>query len=168
MTTERTPDGANPPRGGDGRFVASPDTAERDAAAARLRAQGMTLAQIAEQLGYASKGAVHDAIRRALAAVPAAAAAELRERSLARLDLAYELAQEVLERDHVVVSHGRIIRDDDGQPLRDAGAELAALDRMVRIDAEVRKLAGLDAPTKVEQSGTVRYTIDGINPEALT
>lgn len=147
--TGRSPDAPKPPRGGRGRFVRSPDTAIRDGEAARLRAQGLTLQQIADRLGFASPGGVHDAIKRALAAAPAAGAEELRARSLARLNLQYETAQEIAEREHLVVSHGRVVTTDDGEPLRDSGPELAALDRMIRIDAEVRKLFGLDAPTRV-------------------
>lgn len=48
-----------------GRFARSIGTARRDAEAAALRRQGQTYQQIADELGYASKGRAHGAVRRA-------------------------------------------------------------------------------------------------------
>lgn len=151
-----------------GRFIRSIDTVERDAEACRLRANGHTYQHIAEQLGYSNKGDAHHAVQRALKATVAEPAEDVRRMELARLDAELErlnaleqAARTVLERDHITVSHGRIIKDDTGTPIPDTAPILAAIDRLVRIeDARRRngerraKLLGLDAPTKVDATVT--------------
>jgi hypothetical protein len=51
--------------------------------------------------------------------------------------------------------------------LADDAPVLNAVDRLVKISESRRKLLGLDAPAKVQSEGTVRYSIDGVNPEDL-
>jgi len=133
------------PHSGKGRFVRSLDTAERDAQAARLRSQGRTYREIAEELGFASRGAAHDAVARALHAVVKDDAEALRAREAERLDGLYEEALAVLEREHFAHSHGRLVYDADGRPLLDDGPKLAALREMRQIRESYRRLHGLDA-----------------------
>lgn len=148
-------------RGGNGRYARGADTAERDANACRLRTEGATYSQIADQLGYADRAHARQAVERGLVAIVAEPAIELRTLELARLDLALAEAFAVLRRRHVVVSHGRIITDPEtGEPLRDDGPVLAAVDRIVRIGERRCKLLGLDAPTRVEA-----ITIDQVDAE---
>ena len=73
-------------RGRNGRYARSLPVAQRDAEAAQLRTCGTSYREIAEPLGYASKGAAHDGVGRALAAVPADAVEQLRVLERARLD----------------------------------------------------------------------------------
>jgi len=136
------------PRGGDGRFTRSPDTAERDAEAARLRARGQSYRAIGEALGI-SQGSAHDAVQRALRATVAEAAADARALELERLDALYEAAMAVLEREHVTVSNGKVIRLN-GEPLPDDAPVLAAIDRLLRVSESRRKLLGLDAPARLK------------------
>ena len=126
--------------------------------------------EIAARLGYASRGAACTDVARALADAQAElslAADEWRQLALARLEEAHRVAADVMGRDHVLVSHGRVVRegvpviDDDGNavirdghgaPLLDDGPRLAAVDRVVKVSESTRKLLGLDAPTRVDAS----------------
>ncbi|WP_413102228.1 helix-turn-helix domain-containing protein [Streptomyces sp. Inha503] len=159
---EPTPDQS---RGGDGRWIRMPETATRDAEAARLRARGMTYRTIAAELGM-DVHSVHDAVKRALKEIVQEPAEDVRRMELERLDFLYEKAIEVLEREHVTVSQGKIIYQGDA-PLLDDGPVLQAIDRLLRIQERRAKLLGLDAATKTQVSGGVRYELVGIDPEQL-
>ncbi|MEV8033905.1 hypothetical protein [Streptomyces sp. NPDC086182] len=83
------------------------------------------------------------------------------EGELLRLDDLEARAREVLDRHHVTVNNGRVIKLDDGEPLLDDGPVLAAIDRLLKIEdarrknnESQRKLLGLDAPTKVDAQVT--------------
>lgn len=155
------------PHDGRGRFTRSIDTAQRDADACRLRSRGTTYQQIADQLGYANKGDAHRAVSRALKAVVAEPAEEVRALELARLDAMYEAAMGVLERRHVTVSNGRVV-ELDGAPIEDDAPVLQAIDRLLKIQARRAALMGLDQPAKVSVSGGVKYEVVGIEPDLLT
>lgn len=82
------------------------------------------------------------------------------EAALARLDGLEEAAIKVLEREHITVNNGRII-SLDGVPLPDDGPVLQAIDRLVKIEEArlrngeaLRRILGLDAPTKVDHTVT--------------
>lgn len=155
-------------RDGHGQYIRIPETAARDAKAAELRAQGWTFQQIAEELGYCDRSTARLAIRRALTDIVKGPAEKLLAIHMERLETLYEAALEVLEADHVVVSHGRIVTGEDGQPLKDNGPKLAAI-REARASLEsFRKLTGLDQPAKVNVSGGVKYEVVGVDPTDLT
>ncbi|WP_164662371.1 hypothetical protein [Streptomyces sp. S1D4-20] len=158
------------PRNARGNFIPSQTTAEKAAAAARLKADNprMTYQQIADAVGYSNKGDAWRAIETCRKAVLQQAGAELIASEAAQLDDLFVAALEVLERDHVMVSHGRIVKDDAGQPLLDDGPKLAAGREMRAIRESYRKLLGIDQPTQVAVSGAVRYEVVGVNPEDLT
>ena len=151
-----------------GRYVRTPETAARDAQAAELRAQGWTNQRIADHLGYSSPSSVRDACRRAIRDIVKDGAEKLIAVHVDRLETLYEAAVEVLEADHVVVSHGKVVTGADGQPLKDNGPKLAAIREARATMESFRKLMGLDQPTQVNVSGGVRYEVVGINPEDLT
>lgn len=134
---------------GHGRFERSPQTVERDARAAELRGDGWTFEKIADELGYADKSKARQGVQRALKDIVRGPAEKLIALEASRLDTMFESALEVLERDHVTVSHGKVIKDDDGNVLLDDGPRLAAIDRMLRVRESYRKLLGLDAPSRV-------------------
>lgn len=87
--------------------------------------------------------------------------------SAARLDGLEAAALAVLEREHITVNNGRII-DLGGIPLPDDGPVLQAIGRLTRIEdtrraieesrrrvsESLRKLHGLDAPTRIETTVT--------------
>lgn len=178
MTDQHDPD---QPRGGDGKWTRTIAGATKDAEAARLRSCGYTYQQIADELGWSSKGEAHHAVKRAMQAViaPAGEAAiahelGLLDEELIRLDDLYGKVVAVLEREHVTVSQGRIVRDENGGTVPDDDWILKAVDRLVRIDEarrrnseSRRRLLGLDQPVKTQVSGGVTYEVVGIDPEAL-
>lgn len=136
------------PRDGKGKFLYTVESAERDAHAARLRAKGWQFDRIATELGFASKAEAYRACQRVLKETVQEAGEELRQMERERLDRLSEAAWEVLERQHVTVSNGRII-SLNGEPLPDDGPVLGAIDRLLRISESRRKLEGLDAPSRV-------------------
>jgi hypothetical protein len=156
-------------RGGNGRFTRSLKTAQRDADAAALRTRGWSLQRIANELGFASKGAAHDAIRRAFADIPSGEAEEAKQLDLERIDRLIEQAWAVMERLHVTVSDGRVVgrqtgieRDEDGierlgmdgktipvyEDILDDGPVLSAIDRINRLLERRAKIIGYDAPSR--------------------
>ncbi|MBT2508820.1 hypothetical protein J7I98_23620 [Streptomyces sp. ISL-98] len=168
------PDGPTPPPGrvkdARGRFITTLAHDERAAQAARLKADNprMTLQQIADAVGYTHKADAWRAIDKCRKGVVQQAGAELVASEAAQLDDLYVAALEVLERDHVTVSHGRIVTGEDGQPLLDDGPKLAAIRELRAIRESYRKLHGLDAEKKISLSGGVRYEVVGIDPADLT
>lgn len=148
--TDDTSYAANRPRTGKGKFIHELPTAQRDARAAELRAENWKLEDIANELGYYDKSHARVGIQRALRDIVKGPAEKLIEAEAARLDSLYEEALEVLQRDHVTVSHGRIIKDEAGNPILDDGPKLAAIDRLVKVRESYRRLFGLDRPVKVD------------------
>lgn len=170
-----------------GKFARTPDTAERDAEAARLRTRGLTYRAIAEQMGYASPSSVHDAVKRCLDAIVEEPGQEVRRLELERLDDMYAAVMAVLEREHITISQGRIVRkrvldengdptivatDRDGKPvfreeeILDDAPVLAAVDRLLKIMERRAKLTGLDAPVKADIGGTLKYEVLGVDLSA--
>lgn len=154
-------------RSGKGQYVRTPETAKRDAEAAELRAEGLSYEAIAEQLGFSDRTNARRAVRRALREIVQGPAEKLLAIHMERLETLYEAAVEVLEADHVVVSHGRIICDDDGQPLKDDGPKLAAIREARSTLDSFWTLTGMKKPAKVEHSGGVKYEIIGVDTERL-
>jgi hypothetical protein len=105
-------------------------------------------------------------VERVLAETVQEPADDLRQMELDRLDALAQRVWAVLETQHVTVSNGRIVYLGN-EPLADDAPVLNAVDRLVKISESRRKLLGLDAPAKVQSEGTVRYMIDGVNPEDL-
>lgn len=158
-------------RDGKGRFERDVDTAARDAEACRLRAQNLTYQQIADQLGFASKGAAYDAVQRTLRETVQEPAEELRQLELMQLDELARAARNVLEGTHYVVSHGKVVRHDggEGEPLVDDAPVLQAIDRLLKIQERRSKLLGLDIPVKQLIGGDVQvtYNFEGIDLDNL-
>lgn len=134
---------------------------DRDAEAARLKAQGMTLKEIATRLNM--DGEEHRAaaaIKRALGTMARFASDEIRLMELRSLDELEWVAWKTLQSRHVVISQGKIVRDDNGDPLDDDRFVLEVLDRILKVKERRAKLWGLDAPTRSEV-----ITIDSIEAE---
>lgn len=152
---------------------------------------GWTQERIAEKFEV-SQPTISRAIQAIRQAIPEDTREALIATEIARLDYALAKATEVLDNKHMVISQsGRIVHeiveyalDEDGNYLldqhgnfvpkklrkvQDDGPTLQAIDRVLSIGKERRKLLGLDAPTnaKVEHEGGIRYEIVGVDPEAL-
>lgn len=149
-------------RGGNGRFLPSIETAERDAKACRLRSDGWTYPAIAAELGYCGPGEAYNGTQRAMMAIIREPAEELLRLELDRLDMMWRAALEVLRRKHLTVSHGKVVIVG-GEPLLDDAPVLGAIDRLLNIQARRAKLLGLDAPKKIEV-----LTMDVIDAEIAT
>lgn len=135
------------PHGGDGRFVGTLTTAQRAAQAAELRSKGWTYSRIAAEVGYTHRADAYNAVKKVLEETVREAGENVRALELERLDRLEAAANEVLEREHVTVSNGRVVVLNE-TPLPDDGPVLAAIDRLLKIQERRAKLLGLDAPTK--------------------
>lgn len=163
-----------PPPGSPGnRASNNAERAERRERAVRLSVSGMTYDQIAVELGYASKQAVHRDVKAALAQAIKSqnlAVEELREKHTRLLNEALEVAYRIMNEQHLAHGNGRLVRreveQEDGSvelvDVIDNGPNLAAADRLVKISESQRKLWGIDAPAKVEalHEGTINYVIN--------
>lgn len=154
-------------RGGDGKYVRSSETAARDARAATLRDQGWTYQQIADELGFTQRRSARDAVRRAISEVIQGPAEQLLNSHMERLETIFARCMEIAEEDHVLVSHGRVITDADGNPLPDHGPTLAAFREARNAMNDFRNMTGMNAATKIEHSGGVKYEIIGVDPQDL-
>lgn len=150
-----------------GRFERSMETVRRDAKAAELRAEKLTYREIGERLGM-NPGDAYRAVQRAKADVARPAVTKLIQTESEELDDLYVMALEIIERNHVVVSHGHIVCGLDGEPLIDDGPRLQAINTALRIRNQYEELHGLKAEQKVNVSGSVRYEVVGIAQEDLT
>lgn len=169
------------PRGGDGRWTRSVETAERDAEACRLRSRGLSYRKIAAELGT-DVATAHEAVQRALRAVVQEAAEDVRAIELDRLDRMHREVMAVLERQHVTVSNGKVVSrivgwqepnaDGERKPIweevLDDAPVLAAVDRLLKIQERRAKLLGLDAPAKQQTDAVVRFSVEGVDLAKLT
>lgn len=112
------------------------DASERQAKAVDLFIQGWPYRRIAAELGYGGPSSVKKAIDSAINKAPSRAVAELRI--------------EVEERDRLLLSE--IIPAALNKRLA-LEERLKAVDRVLKLNAELRQLHGLDAPTRTEHTG---------------
>jgi transcriptional regulator with XRE-family HTH domain len=148
--------------------VRSAETAERDARAAELRKKNLSYRQIAEKIGFASSRSAYEAVRRGNLDAFRETVEDARRLALERLDEMSQVARDALDADHfVVTTTGRIVEHPlTGEPLRDYGPVLAALDRLQRFEVDRRKIMGIDAPVKTITMDAIDVEIDNINAEA--
>jgi hypothetical protein len=129
--------------------------------AARLKALGWSLPEIADHLGLGGDprraGA---AIRRALANTVRVARDEQRLLELQSLDELERACWIELRARHILVSNGRIVRDEMDVALEDDRFVLETIDRILKIKEHRGKLLGLNAPTRSEV-----LTIDSVDAE---
>lgn len=55
----------------------------------------------------------------------------------------------ILQTKHYLVQGGKIVKDDNGEPIRDYGPVLAAIDRLHRLEERYAVRHGLNAPEKL-------------------
>lgn len=123
-----------------------------------LRRQRLSQQEIARRLGI-SQQRVSQLYRQTLAEIPAQQVDEHRLEDLEQLDYLASKAIEVLERQHVTVSNGRVVSLND-EPIEDDAPVLAAIAALLKVQERKAKLLGLDAPTKHEV-----VTLDAIDAE---
>lgn len=135
-------------RDGNNRFTPNIEDAKLRAEAARLRAKGWTYERIAAELGYADRGSANRAVKQVLAETAQDAGDEFRNLKREQLRMLTEATYEILERQHIQVSNGRVVFLND-EPLQDPGPALAALNLLLKINESERKLEGADEPARV-------------------
>lgn len=144
---------------------------EREAEMYTLRyVNRWTLSRIGEKF-QVSPQRVHQILERRRANLPPLDFEALRRESLEMHRKAQEMALALAEREGAPVfvgKNGQMAFDENGAPVRDYSLRLQALETARKADLEIRKLHGLDAATKIEQSGTVRYEIAGVDTDALS
>jgi hypothetical protein len=161
--------------------------AQRRNRAVEMRINGETWQVVADALGYRSPGAACADVGRAREQQLAELTEnldQLRTMELDHLDMLRRKAVAVLQRHHVYVSGGRIVRDglsaDEvaalakagveatiGEPLEDDAPVLAAIDRLLKINERRSRLLGLDQPVLV-QGDLVHHIVEGVDLGALT
>jgi hypothetical protein len=124
--------------------------APRDAEATRLRALGWSLEEVADRLEFHGPAHAAAAIRRALANTVRIAKDEQRLLELQSLDECERALWVEIRSRHILVSNGRIIRDEYEVPLEDSRFLLECMDRILKVKESRRKLLGLDAPMRAE------------------
>lgn len=138
---------------------------ERDAEAARLKALGWDILDIAKHLGLDQPNPENAiirtvaAIRRAMARAVRFAGDEERHLQLQSLDELELRLWKLLDNGTVLVQQGRII-EMDGIALDDHRFALEVVDRIVKVKDQRAKLLGTYAPTRVET-----LTIDSVEAE---
>lgn len=140
--------------------------------AVRALVEGHDWAEVARIAGYASTGSAHTAVMEYLKQNPSPEAEQWREVELLKLNDLEREARAILKRQHVVVNQGkivgrytgRIMRDEEGQPIEDHngkvvweieellddGPALQAIRELRAISESRRKLLGVDATAKAE------------------
>lgn len=136
--------------------------AERNAELVRMRDSGKSFAEIGKQFGI-TKQTAHTMYWRTVAAAPQQAVSEMRANQNARLEMVLQRLEEIADRKFVTVSGGEIVRDSEGEPLRDSGPELQALrDLRATVEAQA-KLNGTAAPAQVTVNGQISYVINNVD-----
>ena len=120
---------------------------QRDAEAARLRAMRLTFDEIAERLGYADASGAWRAAQRGLQRAVREPHQDMVTLDLAELEEMAREAWAVLRAKHYTVDKGTVVHHD-GKPLLDDAPVLAAIGRLLDIQARRAKLVGLDAPAR--------------------
>lgn len=149
---------------------------ERNAAIWRAYCSGQTQLSLAEEYGVTPER-INQICKVFRDAIQQETKEERALRELAFLDEVREKAMEVAKLPGAPVTAGKdgdIVRDptrteDDpeGAVVRDYSGRLNAMSLAVQTSAHMRKLLGLDAPTKTEISGGVRHELIGVDPEDL-
>jgi hypothetical protein len=136
---------------GTARITASERARSKHLEAARLRALRFSLDQIAEQLGYLDRRSAWHAVKAGQELIVREPREDAVLLDLTELDEMARAAWTVLRNTHYVVDRGEVVRLD-GTPLNDDAPVLAAIGRLLDIQARRAKLVGLDAPKRLEVS----------------
>lgn len=141
---------------------------QADAAAKRRRViqarlEGATWDVAAVAGGYADRGSAYHAVTAALKNEREALGHDLVELRQVEDDRNNDLRQRlyaIIRADHVVVSQGRIVKDDDGVPLRDHAPVMAAIAQLGRIADRHALLHGLNAAKELSIALDARSSVE--------
>lgn len=147
-----------------------------DAEVYRLRVvDRLTFAEIGGRYGITAQS-VHQRYKRVAESIPPIDIAAIRAEALAGLTEIMRESMAVARlngapvfvgKDGVVGREPAAEGEIQGEVVRDYAGRLNALRLAGWAIAEVRKLAGADAATKVESTSTVKYSIEGVDLDGL-
>jgi hypothetical protein len=146
---------ANPNRANN-KFVQSPEVVEKQAKAAKMRAEGYFWHEIATELGYASPSGASEAVRAFYASVPRETIQDIRDNFMTKLEGLERMAREVMARKHYVVAsvpnYGPVlVKDEHGEYLIDSGPIFQGLELIRKqMETALKFLPGVAAVTKVQ------------------
>ncbi len=138
-----------PRRNGHGKQERTIYDVERDRKAAELRARRLSYSQIGRELSVSASTA-HLMVQRAMMDVPSENVEQVRLQSLMVLDEAAAVALQVMRsRNKIIGQTGRVVLDDEThEPLYDPMPNLAAIDKLLKIEDLRARLVGSYAPRK--------------------
>lgn len=170
----------------DTRTVAEKAAAELQLAEViRMKNAGRTFQQIGDHFGFSRQHA-HTLFWSAFKGATKEAVEDYRAAALSRYEQLRETLNEVMARDHIAVSQGRVVRigepfiDEEtgraeigegrGEPVHDDMPKIAAARVLVSLEDRESKLLGLDTPVRQELdlSGGLNYKINGVTVGDLT
>jgi transcriptional regulator with XRE-family HTH domain len=145
---------------------------EREAEVYRLTVVNqLTQSKIAARLGTTQQ-AVSEILASARAKLPPVDLDGIRRQSLELHLDTLRAALELAEMPGAPVTAGKdgdlVLDPATGEYVRDYTLRLAAREAARKADAEIRKLYGLDAATKTEVSGSVKYEVAGVDISKLS
>jgi hypothetical protein len=134
------------------------------------RIRGASLASLAGEYGLDDSriSEICSEVRRTL---PERSREELIAASLDQLEFLREKVIELSNMRGAPVTAGQlgeILRDEDGEIVRDYSLRLRAIDQAHKLNQTFAKRLGLDAPTESVVKASVQYEVVGLDPEALT
>lgn len=125
--------------------------AERQITAYKYALDGYSYQQIADATGI-SKSTAYNLVNDEIAEGVTEHRDALRRKMHDQNNEDLRIYAEVMASNAPVVNHGKVIRDEAGNPVIDYGLKLSVLDRRNRVYQRQAKLLGLDSPTQVEQT----------------
>lgn len=129
-------------------------TVERNKYIWAQRVRGKTQQQIADEVNL-DQTTISTIISSMAKEIKLEDASEYVKMQLDRLADLKDRYMEIISREQVTVSQGRIVRNEDGTPVRDESVAMAAFKGLLDIQKEESKLLGLYAPEKKQVESTV-------------
>ena len=134
-----------------------------DAKAAELAVQGLTMTQIAQQMGWKSPSTASAAIHRHLALSAEPVNEALRRLWGHRIEESVKVVWEAMHAQNLAISQGHVVcHPETGEALRDWDPNVRAADTMMRLGERAARLWGLDAPKR-----SVTLTVDMMRSELM-
>src|SRR6266403_1542146 len=115
--------------------------------------EGLTWEEAAKASGYNSAAAACTDVGRYLKKLRAQTDKELEglvQQSDMRYDVMRRKAYGIMMSDHPMVQNGKIVKDAEGNPVKDIAPQLSALMTMLRIEKQWSELHGTEASKKLE------------------
>ena len=130
-----------------GEFKRRPDAVQRRRAAAEELANGVPFGKVAETYYRGNRGNLYRAMQDHHAETAGGSGRLYREIALDKLAGLEATLREIMTREHLVVSQGRVVEDQHGNPLRDDEPVMRAIEQIRKlIETQAKLLPGMAAP----------------------